>query len=337
MSFRGDDESPVHGRQGMDDSSSTTGSGGRESGSKPAAADSGKKPAKTPSSSAAASPMKKRPWRKPKDMPKRPLSAYNLFFADERKKLLAAREAPDDYTTGISRDIFSNTSPAPAPQAKKLGFAGLARTVAAKWKTLDPIAKSTYEKQANVEKARYKAQMKEYNEQRLRSQQQATMGSGMDPASLQAAWPAMPQTIASLGNIYDSAAEQTSQRTSLDYSHGGASMGDAASSGLVLPKGQYYGGPQDVYAPAPGMDLGYPPARQQQYDASHRSSWAAPPTASMINWNDERGQAKRLSSPGNISILAEELGQEQVDFFLNSLKDEDEEEEKKKRPRDTSR
>ena len=335
MNFRGDDESPLQGKQTMDDSAST-GSGGKERSSK-TAADTGKKPSsKTPSSSASTPPVKKRPWRKPKDMPKRPLSAYNLFFADERKKLLAAREQPADFTTSISRDIFSNTSPAPAPQGKKLGFAGLARTVAAKWKTLDPIAKSTYEKQANVEKARYKAQMKEYNEQRLRAQQQATMASGMDPASLQAAWPAMPQTIANLGNIYDSNAKQASQqRTSLDYSQGSASMGDAASSGLVLPKGQYFGGPQDFYAPAPGLGS----SRRQPYDASQRGSWAAPPSgSSMVNWNDERGLARRLSSPGNISILAEELGQDQVDFFLNSLKDEDEDDKKKKKQhRDTSR
>jgi hypothetical protein len=50
----------------------------------------------------------------------------------------------------------------------------------------------------------------------------------------------------------------------------------------------------------------------------------------MVNCNDERGLAKRLSSPGNISILAEELGQDQVDFFLNSLKDKDSDDEKEK-------
>jgi hypothetical protein len=277
--------------------------------------------------------MKKRPWRKPKDMPKRPLSAYNLFFADERKKLLAASEESAELTR-VTQDIFSNTSPSPKPQGKKLGFAGLARTVAAKWKGLDAAAKSDYEKQADVEKARYKAQMKEYNEQRLRAQQQASMASGTDPASLRASWPAMPQTIASLGNIYDTSAEQATQqqRTSLDFAHAASSsLGDASSSGLVLPKGQYYGGPQDVFAPMPALDSNRP-ARRGDFDVSQRRSWAAAPTAAapMVNWNDERGLAKRLSSPGNISILAEELGQDQVDFFLNSLKDKDSDDEKEK-------
>lgn len=54
-------------------------------------------------------------WRKPPDKPKRPLSAYNLFFADVRRKLLEQRRGNGAPTHGI-------------------GFSNLAKTVAKQWK-----------------------------------------------------------------------------------------------------------------------------------------------------------------------------------------------------------
>eukprot|EP00549_Striatella_unipunctata_P012221 CAMPEP_0118688440 /NCGR_PEP_ID=MMETSP0800-20121206/8923_1 /TAXON_ID=210618 ORGANISM="Striatella unipunctata, Strain CCMP2910" /NCGR_SAMPLE_ID=MMETSP0800 /ASSEMBLY_ACC=CAM_ASM_000638 /LENGTH=225 /DNA_ID=CAMNT_0006585703 /DNA_START=50 /DNA_END=727 /DNA_ORIENTATION=+ len=76
---------------------------------------------------------------KPRDKPKRPLSAYNLFFQDEREKLLVVG---------------------------KVGFAALAKIVAEKWKSLDPISKSKYEAKAAVEKTRYKIELEKWSEAR---------------------------------------------------------------------------------------------------------------------------------------------------------------------------
>ena len=71
------------------------------------------------------------------DMPKRPLSAYNLFFAEERQKILGSRQAETSKTD------------------KKVGFAGLAKTVAAKWNAMDDEQKEPYIVKARVEKTRY--------------------------------------------------------------------------------------------------------------------------------------------------------------------------------------
>jgi hypothetical protein len=279
-------------------------------------------------------PAKKRPWRKPKDMPKRPLSAYNIFFADERKELLKARER-DDMDLSESRNVLPDTSGQPSEsQKQKLGFAGLARTIAAKWKALDNKARYKYEQQAEIEKLRYKSQMKEYNEQRLKAQQQVINNTTHSGSS--SIWPAMPQTIATLGDIYDSTPEQSSQRSGLVPFEGVAAVGTPSDSatGLVMPKTSYIGTRSDLFPSAPEMGsntcdhppdfLGIP-LYQPEAKRIRRPDNAEPlpNPAAMVHWN-----ARRLSSPENISILAAELGQDQVDFFLRTLrKDQDDDEE----------
>lgn len=84
-------------------------------------------------------------WKKPQGMPKRPLSAYNLFFRQEREKLLNTNHQSNKIMTGI-------------------GFAGLARQIAAKWKTLDSETKSLFQSQAWEEKQRYKKQVEAWKQ-----------------------------------------------------------------------------------------------------------------------------------------------------------------------------
>jgi hypothetical protein len=81
---------------------------------------------------------KKWRWKKPKDRPKRPLSAYNIFFQHERQTLRDVRMLP--YADNADRT---------------LGFAGLAKHVSTKWKNLDQGSKSAFEKLAAVEKQKY--------------------------------------------------------------------------------------------------------------------------------------------------------------------------------------
>jgi HMG (high mobility group) box len=273
-------------------------------------------------------------------MPKRPLSAYNLFFADERKELLKVREG-DDCDLAVSRNTFPDTSwQSTESQQQKLGFAGLARTVAAKWKTLDADKRYKYEKQAEVEKLRYQAQMKEYNEQRLKAQQQATVATISGQTGSSTIWPAMPQTIASLGNIYDTTSEQPLPGSEFVPFEGMTALGTRSdsASGLVMPKGSFFGARPDRFPPTLAMGSRDPPAdtlvfpqhpHQPEAKRIRRANSAGPTsnTTSMVLWNDDTALARRLSSPGNISILAAELGQDQVDFFLRSLREDQDKEE----------
>lgn len=80
--------------------------------------------------------------------PKRPLSSYNYFFQDQRRLIL------------IQMPIRPEGKP--RRSHGKIGFAALARLIAARWKGIDQATKKPYEKLASLDKARYKQEMAEW-------------------------------------------------------------------------------------------------------------------------------------------------------------------------------
>jgi hypothetical protein len=101
--------------------------------------------------------------------PKRPLSAYNIFFQHEREKIVS--NAPDTLVTLESLKIDPRRLPKKRRHRKshgKIGFADLARRIAGKWKSIDPESRSVFEACAAKEKQRYKEEIKVWKEAKKR-------------------------------------------------------------------------------------------------------------------------------------------------------------------------
>mmetsp|Transcript_12506 Transcript_12506/g.29837 ORF Transcript_12506/g.29837 Transcript_12506/m.29837 type:complete len:460 (-) Transcript_12506:205-1584(-) len=83
--------------------------------------------------------------KKPKDRPKRPLSAYNIFFKEERARIL------EEVAASNGED----------PQGK-IGFQNLAKLIGKRWQELPANEMVYYKKKAETDMVRYKEEMVVY-------------------------------------------------------------------------------------------------------------------------------------------------------------------------------
>lgn len=86
--------------------------------------------------------------------PKRPLSAYNIFFKEERQRILD--ELPTTVPAKVSTRVRKKK-----PHGK-IGFQNLARVIGKRWQDLTEHEMQGYKEKAKVDLERYKREMEEY-------------------------------------------------------------------------------------------------------------------------------------------------------------------------------
>mmetsp|Transcript_16761 Transcript_16761/g.23300 ORF Transcript_16761/g.23300 Transcript_16761/m.23300 type:complete len:293 (-) Transcript_16761:381-1259(-) len=117
--------------------------------------------------------------KKAKGAPKRPLSAYNVFFQKERRRLVL--EAVEEESSKASPEQIAEwlKSGRDRPHRKshgKIGFQKLVKMVSTKWKNLPEEDKKGYKLIAQGEQIRYKEELqvwKNLEEQRINKEKRA--------------------------------------------------------------------------------------------------------------------------------------------------------------------
>ena len=100
----------------------------------------------------------KKPRKKQKDKPKRPLSAYNIFFKEERQRIL--EDIPDkEAVDGQKKPMKRKGKKTPHG---KIDFQSLAKTIGKRWQELSEEELEVYKHKSEADKLRYKKEMEQY-------------------------------------------------------------------------------------------------------------------------------------------------------------------------------
>jgi len=126
--------------------------------------------------------------------PKRPLSAYNLFFQDRRKQIMVTVLESDESLLDDSKQSNRKSSKKKTRKTG-VGFANLARTIGAEWRALAAEKKAPYMSLAANDKGRYDKEMKVY---RAKEKEEKLMRESAPAVNTQSfSWPSFAPITAS--------------------------------------------------------------------------------------------------------------------------------------------
>jgi len=179
---------------------------------------------------------KKRSWKKPKDKPMRPLSAYNMFFQNQRERIVAGKTGdptPEEIQQSVIKMLTSKTRGPKRRQDRvshgQISFGDLARAIAAKWKEIDPKLKAIYNHYAAQEKIRYKKEVVIWKEKKERehdaamSAKQNNNFSGSISSSFNDSMASMSSSVTSLSASFTNSYNLSESINSLQNAGNGIS------------------------------------------------------------------------------------------------------------------
>jgi hypothetical protein len=153
----------------------------------------------------------KRPYhyrtKKPRDMPKRPLSAYNYFFRTERGKFVAEQAAKEAAGVGTTAPDATQAEEQGGEKVKSSLFATMGRTIAKRWKEIVPEELEEYKALAGVDSKRYRDEMDEYHAGRAKRappKKERKESPVSKEAELPASQPAAPSFLEGISGLSSS-------------------------------------------------------------------------------------------------------------------------------------
>ncbi len=104
--------------------------------------------------------------------PRRALSAYNLFFKDQRERMIRRQERKEEEEEegqgwNSQKGLKKRGRGSGRKRKHGIRFESMAREIAQLWKTVDPLVLSQYEVTAEKDKKRYQYEKEMYMQQRM--------------------------------------------------------------------------------------------------------------------------------------------------------------------------
>ena len=148
------------------------------------------------SSSKKSSGKRRKKGDKPSDMPRRALSAYNIFFSEQRQKILKEldggeeEESKDQEEDKKERPSVLDRTFFPVRKKRahrkvhgKIGLVSLARTVSQRWKELPDKERKYFQDLAEQDRERHKLAMIEYQDRKAAEAAQGILSLKSDASS----------------------------------------------------------------------------------------------------------------------------------------------------------